>query len=247
QAAGRPAAPGERPDRHLLRDTHLPGRPGQVGPREPARHAAATAAGERAVAQGQYRVGESSHPPAPGRTPRERRLRRLPSADRLGGLLAGTVRRRRPLAGHGRRQAGRCRRGAARRQLVRGGRGAGGGTAQTPGAVRPHADGEALHLRPGPGTRGVRRAGHPQDRPRRAGGRVSILVLDPGPHHQHAFSDEEVAMIVTKKALSRRTFLRGAGAAVALPLLDAMAPSLTAQGKTPAAPERLRRLGYVYI
>jgi hypothetical protein len=54
-------------------------------------------------------------------------------------------------------------------------------------------------------------------------------------------------MIVTKKALSRRTFLRGAGAAVALPLLDAMVPSLTAQAETPAAPERLRRLGYVYI
>jgi hypothetical protein len=54
-------------------------------------------------------------------------------------------------------------------------------------------------------------------------------------------------MIVTKKALSRRTFLRGAGAAVALPLLDAMVPSLTAQAGTPAAPERLRRLGYVYV
>jgi hypothetical protein len=54
-------------------------------------------------------------------------------------------------------------------------------------------------------------------------------------------------MIVTKKALSRRTFLRGVGAAVGLPLLDAMIPSLTAQGKTPAAPQRLRRLGYVYI
>ena len=35
-------------------------------------------------------------------------------------------------------------------------------------------------------------------------------------------------MIVSKKALSRRTFLRGAGAAVALPLLDAMIPALTA-------------------
>lgn len=54
-------------------------------------------------------------------------------------------------------------------------------------------------------------------------------------------------MIVTKKALSRRTFLRGAGTALALPLLDAMIPSMTALAKTPAAPERLRRLGYVYI
>jgi hypothetical protein len=54
-------------------------------------------------------------------------------------------------------------------------------------------------------------------------------------------------VIITKKALSRRTFLRGAGTALALPLLDAMIPSMTALAQTPAAPERLRRLGYVYI
>ena len=52
-------------------------------------------------------------------------------------------------------------------------------------------------------------------------------------------------MIVTKKALPRRTFLRGAGAALALPLLDAMVPALTAQAATPAAP--VRRLGFVFI
>ena len=34
-------------------------------------------------------------------------------------------------------------------------------------------------------------------------------------------------MIVTKKAISRRTVLRGMGTAVALPLLDAMVPALT--------------------
>lgn len=54
-------------------------------------------------------------------------------------------------------------------------------------------------------------------------------------------------MIVMKKALPRRTFLRGAGAALALPLLDAMVPSLTALADTPASPARLRRLGFVYI
>jgi hypothetical protein len=53
-------------------------------------------------------------------------------------------------------------------------------------------------------------------------------------------------MIITKKSLSRRTVLRGAaGAAVALPLLDAMLPSMTALAKTPAAPPP--RLSYVYI
>ena len=52
-------------------------------------------------------------------------------------------------------------------------------------------------------------------------------------------------MMITKTALPRRTFLRGTGAAVALPLLDAMAPALTAFAKTPAAP--VRRLGVVYV
>src|SRR6266513_87782 len=52
-------------------------------------------------------------------------------------------------------------------------------------------------------------------------------------------------MIVTKKALPRRTFLRGMGASLALPLLDAMVPSMTALARTPAEP--VRRLGFVYI
>ncbi len=54
-------------------------------------------------------------------------------------------------------------------------------------------------------------------------------------------------MIVTKLALPRRTFLRGIGATVALPLLDAMVPAMTAVASTPASAERLRRLGYVYM
>jgi hypothetical protein len=52
-------------------------------------------------------------------------------------------------------------------------------------------------------------------------------------------------MIITKKALPRRTFLRGVGATLALPLLDAMVPSMTALAKTPADP--VRRLGFVYM
>ena len=51
-------------------------------------------------------------------------------------------------------------------------------------------------------------------------------------------------MIVTKKAISRRTVLRGIGATVALPLLDAMVPALTAPPNTPA--KAVRRLGVVY-
>jgi len=52
-------------------------------------------------------------------------------------------------------------------------------------------------------------------------------------------------MIITKMALPRRTFLRGMGTVVALPLLDAMVPALSAASQTAAAP--VRRLGFVYI
>ena len=54
-------------------------------------------------------------------------------------------------------------------------------------------------------------------------------------------------MKVTRKAISRRTLIRGAGAAIALPLLDSMLPAMTATAATVAAPEHLRRIGYVYI
>ena len=56
--------------------------------------------------------------------------------------------------------------------------------------------------------------------------------------------EESAVMIITRKSLPRRTFLRGLGAAVALPLLDAMAPALTATARTAAAP--VRRLGFFY-
>jgi hypothetical protein len=49
-------------------------------------------------------------------------------------------------------------------------------------------------------------------------------------------------MIITKMALPRRTFLRGVGATLALPFLDAMVPALSAATKA-ASP---RRLGFIY-
>ena len=52
-------------------------------------------------------------------------------------------------------------------------------------------------------------------------------------------------MIITKVALPRRTIVRGLGAALALPLLDAMVPAMTATVRTAAAP--VRRLGFVYV
>ncbi len=50
-----------------------------------------------------------------------------------------------------------------------------------------------------------------------------------------------------QKSISRRTVLRGAGSVLALPLLDAMIPAMTATAATPLAPQKLRRLGYIYM
>ncbi len=58
---------------------------------------------------------------------------------------------------------------------------------------------------------------------------------------------KRAAAFVTRKALPRRTFLRGTGALLALPLLDAMLPALCATEKTAADANRLRRLGFVYM
>jgi hypothetical protein len=52
-------------------------------------------------------------------------------------------------------------------------------------------------------------------------------------------------MYLTRKHLSRRTVLKGAGAAIALPLLDAMIPAGTALANTAAA--NRPRLGFVYF
>jgi hypothetical protein len=52
-------------------------------------------------------------------------------------------------------------------------------------------------------------------------------------------------MFLTKKSIPRRTLLKSGGAALALPLLDAMIPAATAWAQTPAKP--VRRLGFVFI
>ena len=52
-------------------------------------------------------------------------------------------------------------------------------------------------------------------------------------------------MFITKKHISRRTVLRGVGASVALPLLDAMVPASTALANTAAAPKP--RMAFIYF
>ena len=52
-------------------------------------------------------------------------------------------------------------------------------------------------------------------------------------------------MIIFRKSMPRRTFLRGTGAAVAVPFLGAMVPALTALSKTAAS--RPKRAGFIYV
>ncbi len=52
-------------------------------------------------------------------------------------------------------------------------------------------------------------------------------------------------MFISKKIVARRAFLRGMGATVGLPLLDAMIPAATALAQTAARP--VRRFGAVYV
>src|SRR3981081_2701160 len=52
-------------------------------------------------------------------------------------------------------------------------------------------------------------------------------------------------MFIAKKAVARRTVLRGIGATLALPFLDSMVPALSALAKTAAKP--VNRFGVVYV
>ena len=52
-------------------------------------------------------------------------------------------------------------------------------------------------------------------------------------------------MFISKKYLSRRTMLKGAGVSLALPFLEAMVPAATAMAQTAASPKL--RAGFFYI
>lgn len=53
--------------------------------------------------------------------------------------------------------------------------------------------------------------------------------------------------MIRRRKLSRRTVLRGLGAAVSLPLLDAMIPAMTATASTVGSVQKLKRIGYIYV
>ena len=106
-----------------------------------------------------------------------------------------------------------------------------------------------------------RHADRPGDRSAGRGERQSILVGVARNRRKRPVSEENKESagsgrtgqdarrlnmaFVTKKHLSRRTFLHGAGVAVALPLLESMVPAATALGQTAARPRT--RLGCIYF
>ena len=105
-SAGRPAGARRASHRHLVPEPDVAGAQGQVGAREPARHAPAPAAARRTVVP---RAGAGRRPrdgPRAARdAPREPRVRRLPRAD--GSLWGSRSRTSTPSAGGGRRTATR--------------------------------------------------------------------------------------------------------------------------------------------
>src|SRR5262249_42407907 len=243
--AGRAAAPGRHPDGHVVCATGGAGAAGQGGARQPARRAAAAAAARRAGAEGQHRRRQPDGAQTAGRAPQQRGLRGLPQPDGSGRPVDGEVRRDRPPPRRRSRRADRRVGRAARRQPLRRCAGPREVAAESSRTVRGDADREAADLRPGPRRRVLRRADRSRDRARLSRARLPHVVAHPGYRRERAISDEDVTMIITKKALPRRTFLRGMGATLALPLLDAMVPSMTALAKTAAEP--VRRLGFIYI
>src|SRR5262249_33158599 len=143
------------------------------------------------------------------------------------------------------RYADRCVGLSAQRQQVQWTAGAPQPALEPARRVRVDGDGEAAYLRARPRVGGVRpvcRGEHPPRGPRRP---PPMVGADPGNRQEHAVPDEDTVMIVVKKAISRRAVLRGVGATIALPLLDAMVPALTAMKKTAANP--VRRYGAFYV
>ena len=177
---------------------------------------------------------------ADGAPPQGPVVRGVPPAARPAGVRARVVRRGRRLAHARGRPPARHEGDASRRALVLDpGRAARGAQAR-PG-VRPRVRGEAPHLRARPGTHRRRRRGRPHDRRTGRGPGVPFLRLRRRRRRERAVhagpgrSSREGVEVTLR--IPRRTFLRGVGAAMALPLLDAMCPGAV-PGAFAGAPAR---------
>src|ERR1019366_6110121 len=131
-------------------------------------------------------------------------------------------------------------------------------------SVHPGGNRKTPDLYAGPRPRILRRPHRPRHRPRRRRQRLPLVIPDRRHSKKSPIPDESlwrthscvprrdssrrpfpcraIKMYLTKKSISRRTLLRAAGTAVALPLLDAMIPALAPAATTTP----VRRLGVVY-
>src|SRR5262245_52973683 len=106
--------------------------------------------------------------------------------------------------------------------------------------------GEAAGVRARPGAGALRSAGRPADPEPGRRRQLPLLGVHPRNRKQYPLPDAgrgRENMIVTRKHLARRTFLRGMGTAIALPLLDAMRPALAGSGAAKAPV----RMAFVYV
>src|SRR4029450_6682399 len=153
------------------------------------------------------------------------------------------------MAHQGSARSSRCFRPAGRWHGGRRPCGAASGAVETPRNLRAHDDGKAADVQSGTRSRVLRYAGRPRHHAGRGGQQLPVFVARHGNRKEHAVSNEESVrgrvMFITKKHLHRRTFLRGMGATVALPVLDAMVPARTLLAKPAASPAP--RLGFVYL
>ena len=128
---------------------------------------------------------------------------------------------------------------------------------QPQGRLRPDAQRKAAGLRDRPRPRLSRHARGPQQsramprRPTTPGPSIITGIVKSPPFSMAVASGDAGSqrkgprMIISKKAIPRRTMLRGMGSMLALPLLDSMVPALSALQKTAARP--INRFGVMYV
>ena len=233
-ARRRPDA-GQRADGHVQPDAHLAGEARQVDPREPARtlrrrrrRRALPNLDEEAVGNtGSLRQQLEKHRTNPI-------CASCHSAHGSARLRPRELRRHRRLADEGRQVRHRLRRVAAEREVVHGARRA------EDDPARPTKTNSLKCLTEKMLTYALGRGLERYDRPavqsiarRTGGGRVSFLVAGDEHRREHAVPDaprRRTEIMITRKHLPRRTFLRGLGTAIALPVLDAMMPAFAVAG-----------------
>src|SRR6185312_5164389 len=264
QPAARPARAREHPHGHVRRDADVARDARALDSRESSGHAGADPASGRRHEPGKESRGSEEHVAAApaGDAPHEPALRVVPQNHGPDRVRARELRSGRHLAGHRRQVSGGCERPARRRNEAQRPCRPPPGAAVPIGRLRHERDRETLHVRARPAGAILRHARDSERRApscaerlplliRRARGRVERRVSD---ENEEDRSDErelrskklEVrTMFITKKHLSRRTFLHGVGVTVALPFLESMVPAATALAETAA--KGRARFGAIYF